>query len=191
MAEKKIGEGKAALLGFEVLELSGGVLSETTRSETEVVSGAYDNVTHQRNVTSKVTRYQTIMLREDDGTEHAAELVNMILPCREGQRITLWRLGQGGWFRAVNHNTRQQVISSDLGSAVFPWGWAILAGLVTFFVLLSMNPYEGIDWLGVSVLMAAGGYGVGFLVGAIMTAQRKSAIQALVRRNGSAQPSPG
>lgn len=194
MSESKIGEGKAALLSFAIYELSGEVLGENTRSETEVSSGAYDAVSRQRTVTSTVTRYQTIMLRADDGTEHAVELKNMILPCREGQRVTLWRLGQGLWFRGVNHNTRQKVGNPDLGSELFAWGTAILAGLATFLILMRMNRYPGeitMDWLGISVFMAVGGFLVGWAVGAGMASRRKAAIVALVAQRESGRQASG
>ncbi len=194
MTAKKIGEGKAALLSFAVYELSGEVLSENTRSEVEVSSGAYDAVSQQRTVTSKTTRYQTIMLRKDDGTEHAVELKNMLLPCSAGQRVTLWRLGRGMWFRAVNHNTRQQVGNPDLGSELFAFGSAVFAGLATFLVLMRMNPYPGeitMDWIGISVFMAVGGFLVGWAVGAIMASKRKAAIIALVAQRESGQQSGG
>ncbi|OOG27570.1 hypothetical protein B1C78_03625 [Thioalkalivibrio denitrificans] len=190
MAAKKIGEGKAAQFTYEVYELSGEVQSETTRSETEVTGqihgggGPYSYV--QGRIKSKTTRYQTIMLREDDGTEHAIELVNMVLPCTAGQRVTLWRLGGGVWFRGVNRNTQQTVARSDLGKVLFAWIPAILAGIGTFLVLLTMNTADDtIDWLGFTVFMAVGGYGVGWVVGTVMGSKRKSAIHAVAaQRDG-------
>ena len=114
MPVAKIAEGRTLLKKFVIYELTGVVQSETTRSETEVTGQIYGGGTAsayggtnpvQGSIKSKTTRYQTVYLKDDGDSEHAAELVDLVVPCREGHRITLWRLGPNRWIKALNDGT--------------------------------------------------------------------------------------
>jgi hypothetical protein len=93
MPIQKAYEGKKLMYKFVVYKLSGTVQSENTRSETEVSGNIYGGGTNSTygttapvrgEIKSETIRYQTIFLKEDDGTEHALELKDLVVPCREG-----------------------------------------------------------------------------------------------------------
>ncbi|VAV98255.1 hypothetical protein MNBD_ALPHA02-2430, partial [hydrothermal vent metagenome] len=101
---KTIASGKTIFLPYRVTELTGEVVSETNRSETSV--HGHINRKSGGTISSTTTDYQTIYIKDDEGNEHAPTLVDMTLPCREGQRVTLWGINNGWWFEAYNHNTK-------------------------------------------------------------------------------------
>src|SRR5690606_6687299 len=119
MPIQKAYEGKKLMHKFVVYKLSGTVQSENTRSETEVSGKIYGGGTNstygttapvQGEIKSETIRYQTIFLKEDDGTEHALELKDLVVPCREGHKLSLWRLGGDLWFQGNNETTNQVYI---------------------------------------------------------------------------------
>ena len=129
MPIQKSYEGKKLLYKFVVYRISGTVLSENTRSETEVSGKIYGGGTNstygttapvQGEIKSETTRFQTIYLKEDNGPEHAIELVDLVVPCREGHKLTLWRLGNSLWFQARNETTNQSYTYSKLKKLVYP-----------------------------------------------------------------------
>lgn len=131
MSLTQIAEGRTLMWKFSVHELTGVVQSETTRSETEVTGHAYGGRTDgTTKIESKTTRYQTIYLKEDDGTEHAVELIDLVVPCREGHRLTLWRMGENLWFRVVNHDTGQDLTHGGLMKLMFPKGLYFTTGIL-------------------------------------------------------------
>lgn len=136
---EKIAGGTAIMKNYALYELSGTVQSENTRSETNVSSTSDGQGKGGQKVRSHTTRYQTIYLKGDDGTEHAAELVDLIIPCREGHSLTLWGINQGSWFEGINHTTKQAYKSKKtLNKFTFPMktvNWALLP----VFVLLWMR----------------------------------------------------
>lgn len=101
---KTITTGKTIFLPYRICELTGEVVSETNRSETHV--HGHINRNNGGTISSSTTDYQTIYLKDDEGNEHAPTLVDMTIPCREGQRVTLWGINDGWWFEAYNHNTK-------------------------------------------------------------------------------------
>ncbi|MEZ5759375.1 MAG: hypothetical protein R3D86_14230 [Emcibacteraceae bacterium] len=129
MSIQKIHEGKKLFYSFAIYKLSGTVLSENTRSETEVSGKIYGGGTNstygttapvQGKIESKTTRYQTIYLREDNGAEHAIELVDLVVGCREGHKLTLWRLGDNLWFQVENHTTNQTFRYNGFKKMMYP-----------------------------------------------------------------------
>jgi len=109
---KKIAEGTTVMKNYEVYELSGTVKSETTRSETSVSGHVPSrNSNMAGNISSRTTTFQTIYLNGNDGKEHAAELVDLIIPCTEGHKLTLWAVNGSAWFEGKNHTTEQHVSS--------------------------------------------------------------------------------
>lgn len=142
MPMEKCHEGRKLLYKFAVSSLSGTVLGATTRSETTVsgkIHGGGANSTYgtvapvQGKIESKTTRYQTIFLRDDDGCEHTIELVDLLVPCREGHKLTLWRLGKGPWIQARNQSTNQVYRYGKLNKMLYPkiayFGIGILFGI--------------------------------------------------------------
>lgn len=126
---EKCHEGRKLLYKFAVSRLSGTVLGETTRSETTVSGKIYGGGTNstygtvapvQGTIESETTRYQTVFLRDDDGSEHAIELVDLLVPCREGHKLTLWRLGKDLWVQARNQSTNQVYRYGKLKKLLYP-----------------------------------------------------------------------
>ncbi len=109
---KIIAQGTAVLQDYAVYELSGVVKSETTRSETSV-SGHIPsgNSNMAGSISSRTTRFQTIYFQGENGKEHAAELIDLIIPCTEGHHLTLWGVNKGFWFEGQNHTTDQSANS--------------------------------------------------------------------------------
>lgn len=105
---KTIKHGKAFFLDYTIVELQGTVLSESNRSETYVSGSGTTNpnissASHST-ISSTTTRYQTIYLKEDNGTEHAIRLVDCIVDCREGHKLTLLGIKDTHlWFKITNH----------------------------------------------------------------------------------------
>lgn len=122
MPIQKACEGKKLLYKFVVYKLSGTVLSENTRSETEVSGKVYgpNSLTPGGEIKSQTTRYQNIYLKEDDGAEHALELKDLVVACREGHKLTLWRLEDDLWFKGDNETTNQTYTYDKLKKLVYP-----------------------------------------------------------------------
>jgi len=142
---KQIAEGTALGARYEIFARTGTVDSSETRAETEVtgnVSGGggvsgYSAPVSGR-VQSKTTRYQNIYLTDDDGIEHNIELVNFLVPCKQGHKLTMLGIAPGGsdtgaYFRAYNHNTREHcnhpkgVISTMFPRKIFMGAMGLLA----------------------------------------------------------------
>lgn len=152
---KTIASGQALGVAYHVCARSGVVEGTETRSETEVsgsisggggmtVQGTGASAPVSGRVESKTTRYQTIFLKEDDGDEHTIELVDFLVPCKEGQRLTMFvlKLGKnmfGPHVHAFNHNARQHYEDiAGIRSAMFPWKVFMgSVGAVAALVLLS------------------------------------------------------
>lgn len=129
MPIQKAHEGKKLMYKFVVYKISGTVGSENTRSETAVSGKIYGGGTNstygttapvQGEIKSTTTRYQTIFLKEDDGSEHVLELRDLVVPCREGHKLTLWRLGEDLWFHGKNETTNQAYTYDKLNKLLFP-----------------------------------------------------------------------
>lgn len=142
-------EGRKLLYKFVVRKLSGTVRGETTRSETTVsgkIYGGGTNTTYgtvapvQGKIESETTRYQTIYLQEDDGSEHAIELVDLVVPCREGHTLTLWRLGKDLWFQVRNQSTNQLYKYGKLKKRLYPKVAYFTIGIL--FGIYAVDPNE-------------------------------------------------
>ena len=120
---KRIAEGKTLGSKYEIRVRTGTVNATETRSETEVTGsisggGGYSSggtgftSPVSGSVQSRTTRYQNLFITDDDGKEHTVELVDFLVPCKEGHKLSLFLLFTGGsdfgsYFRAYNHNTGQ------------------------------------------------------------------------------------
>jgi hypothetical protein len=187
----KIAEGRTLLRKFVIHELTGAVQSETTRSETEVTGHIYGGGTAstyggtmpvQGKIESKTTRYQTIYLQDEEGSEHAAELVNLVVPCREGHRLTLWRLGPRLWFQALNHTTGQTFTAKALWSVLSPKVFIGVLGTVLGLIFLDSDT-TGIMCCFSLVVSLLIGLVIAMIPGAIITFLRVRAVQRAVSQN--------
>lgn len=152
MPIQKAYEGKKLMYRFVVYKLSGTVQSENTRSETEVSGKIYGGGTNstygttapvQGEVKSETIRYQTIFLKEDDGTEHALELKDLVVPCREGHKLTLWRLGDDLFFHGKNETTNQAYTYGKLRKLVYPKVLYFVFGILFGIYVVDQNHTGG------------------------------------------------
>jgi hypothetical protein len=51
-------------------------------------------------VSSQTTTFQTIYFEGEDGKEQAVELVDLIIPCTQKHKLTLWGVNKSAWFKA-------------------------------------------------------------------------------------------
>lgn len=186
---KKVAEGKALGSSYEVHVRTGTVNGTETRSETEVTGsvsggGGYSSggtgftAPVSGSVQSKTTRYQTMFLTDEEGKEHTVELVDFLVPCKEGHKLSLFLLTTGGseygsYFRAFNHNTKQHYQHGKaIRSEMFPARiFMIVAALFVAWVFFVAVSADGNSFgEAVFVTLLAGGAGVGLLwvVGAIL-----------------------
>lgn len=157
MAEK-IASGEAFGTKYEVFMRSGTVDSTDTRSETEVtgsvsggggfsVGGTGGNAPVSGSVESRTTRFQNIYLTDGGGKEHVVQLVDFLVPCKEGHKLSLFFVKTGGrelghYFHAYNHNTGQHYEDgAALRGEMFPK--LILAGAVAIVAIMSWNSFSG------------------------------------------------
>ena len=169
---KKIAEGSALLRKFALYEVSGTVIKEVTRSETETTgSVSTPDLAHRLapnmslpvkgKIKSKTTRYQVIHLKDGDGNRSVVELVDFLVPCAEGDEVSVWGVKEGAWFAARNLSTRRSYRKRfGATSALYPFaahvglaallavplwndmaaskpgdtGFAIFAALITFVI---------------------------------------------------------
>jgi len=167
----EIANGTALGLPYTVHARTGTVDSAETRAETEVsgsIAGGggssyagtgYSAPVHG-SIQSKTTRYQTIFLTDDDGLEHNIQLVNFLVPCKQGQKLTLLLVGPasddcGQYFRAYNHNTRDHsTYAKAITSALFPRkSFMIALALIGLFVLY--NAMADTETVGGGLFLAA------------------------------------
>lgn len=154
---RQIASGDAFGKKYEVYVRSGAVEGTEIRAETEVrgqisggggltVGGSGGNAPVSGQVESRTTRYQNIYLTDEEGVEHAIELVDFVVPCKQGQKLSLFLVAgagsdRGAWFHAYNHNTRQHYrCGPALRGEMFP-KW-ILAGLLALVVVMTWNAFS-------------------------------------------------
>jgi hypothetical protein len=176
---KQIAEGTALGASYNIYARTGTVDSTDTRSETEVTGnvsggGGYTSggtgfsAPVTGSIRSKTTRYQNIFLTDEDGVEHNVSLVNFLVPCKEGHKLTLLLLTSGGsdsgsYFRAYNHNTREHCNHPKaVTSEMFPWTIFMIAMAAIAAIMLFMgfsdsdSTIGGILFLTILVLVLAG-----------------------------------
>jgi len=167
---KEITSGNALGARYRIQARTGTVDSTETRAETEVTGdisggGGYSaggtGITNpvRGSVRSKTTRYQSIFLTDEDGVEHNIQLVDFLVPCKEGHKLTLLDIG-GEYFRAYNHNTRQHCNHpKGVVSAMFPWLVVMIAmgvlALGLLFKLFTDNSVSFGEALIMSVIILA------------------------------------
>lgn len=148
---KQIADRVALLRKFAVFEASGVVIKEVTRSETET-SGSIDTedgIAQKVNpymsrrtkgrVTSTTTRYQTIHLKDEDGTRQVIDLVDFVVPCVEGDQVRFWGLGDDQWIAAENRSTGKRYRSmGGARQALHPRRGHILATALLVLLVLGL-----------------------------------------------------
>ena len=141
---KKIASGSVIGRDYHIHVRTGVVESSETRAETEVKgnisggggysSGGYGSSNPvSGSIESKTTRFQNIFLKDEDGDDHVIELVDFLIPCKEGQKLSLFIVKSGGslrgpYFRAYNHNTREHYENTKaVSSEMFPMRKLVMA----------------------------------------------------------------
>lgn len=195
---KKVAEGVALGLQYEIYDRTGVVTHTETRSETEVEGsisggGGYSSggtgyqAPVSGSIASKTTRFQNIFLSDGEGKEHTIELQNFLIPCKPDHKLTMFLLTSGGkdtgsYFSAYNHNTRETYDHPKaIRSEMFPTrSFTIL--LVISFVLLFITMIGEPDssFLGTLFLSALGTglIGIpGWLIGATVGFYRSMLVR--------------
>lgn len=185
----QVAQGQTLGASWEIRVRSGTVDSTDTRSETEVsgsfgggggvtVGGTGGNMPVSGQVKSKTTRYQNIYLTDEDGKEHAIELVDFLIPCKQGHKLSLFLLFTGGsdfgsYFRAYNHNTGQHYeYGKAVRSELFPNRVFMLATGIVGALMLMSGFSDGDAGLGevllLTALVTAMAAGVFWVIGSIV-----------------------
>ena len=190
--------GKKLMYKFTVFKLSGTVLSENTRSETEVSGKVYGGGTNstygttapvQGKIESKTTRYQSIFLKDDDGAEHAVELVDLVVPCREGHRLTLWRLGDDLWFKAQNETTAQSYTYEKLSKLMYPKVTYFVFGIL-FGIYVVDQDLEGGAYFMSFLFTTLIGFAIATIPCGMIASARKNAVLEATNMPGMALAEP-
>ena len=192
---KKIADGVALFKKFSLYEVSGEVESETTRTETEVHGEIPSNQgPFAGRIETKTTRYQTIFLKDEDGGSHAVRLVDFVIPCREGHKLTVRGADKRLWFDVLNQSTGETFENgSGLAKYAFPdlvvyGGTAGAAGLTLLALLFSEGGMGERIFFGLiaGLIIGAVVFGLlwvpGRIVASMRAAQMKSALKQAVAR---------
>lgn len=188
---KKIADGAALFKKYGLYEVTGAVEGETTRAETEVRGEIPSNSgPFAGRIESKTTRYQTIYLKDDDGGKYAVELVDFVIPCREGHKLTVRGADKRLWFDVTNHSTGQAFEDgAGLAKYAFPnlvvFGAAIGAAALTFLALLMSEGGLGERlFFGVIAGLILGGivFGVLWVPGRIVASMRAAQIKGRLKQ---------
>ncbi len=195
---RRIAEGKAIGSQYEIRVRTGTVNGTETRSETEVTGsisggGGYASggtgytAPVSGSVQSKTTRYQTMFLTDEEGREHTVELVDFLVPCKEGHKLSLFLLMTGGanvgsYFRAYNHNTGQHYEHTKaVRSEMFPWkiftALTALLAVWIFFIGISEDGNGFGEVLFITVIVTAIGGGLLWVVGAVLAFIRSLGVR--------------
>ncbi len=195
---KKIASGAALGVEYHIHDRVGTIEGTDTRSETEVtgsVSGGggfssggtgFTNPV-SGSIQSKTTNYQNVYLKDEEGDEHTIELVDFLVPCKQGHKVSFFVVKTGtdrygAIFHAYNFNTRQHYDhAKSLRSHLFPTKWFMIAlaaiGGISFLTLLgdSQTSFWGAIGLTIVVLLIAGG--ILWVAGSILGALRAAAVR--------------
>ena len=166
MWSEKLTEGSALGLGYELYAHTGVVKGSDSRSETRV-EGSYTGGTTTDYgdgwrvstpghgfVTSTTTNFQNIYLTDDEGKDHVCQLVDFLVPCVEGQKVTMYMVAKRGkksgtYFSAANQSTRERYNhTKGARSELFPW-LSFLAALGVMLVWAFISIYGEKDTSGV------------------------------------------
>lgn len=115
---------------LQLYSTTGIVASTNTRSETEITGSGGGGVPNVHpgssqsspvhfNIESSTTRYQELFLIDEENKEHAYNFEDFMVPCREGNLLTvIWGIKQGKdrgpYFAAYNHDTQEISYDNDI-----------------------------------------------------------------------------
>lgn len=193
---KKIADGVALYKKYSLFEVTGEVESESTRAETEVRGEIPSNQgPFAGRIESKTTRYQTIYLKDDDGGQYAVELVDFVIPCRAGHKLTVRGEDKRMWFDVTNHSTGQSFENgSGLAKYAFPdlivfGGAAGAAGLVLLVIMLGEGGLGERVFLGLigGGIVGAIVFGVLWVIGRIVASMRAAQIRGKLKQSVGAR----
>ncbi|QNN23377.1 hypothetical protein HED60_14185 [Planctomycetales bacterium ZRK34] len=171
MWSDKLTEGSALGVGYEIYAHTGVVKHTDTRSETSVEGSFTGGTTTNYGggvsvsqpghgyVSSKTTNFQNIYLTDDEGNDHTVHLVDFLVACAAGHKLTMYMMakpgkGSGTYFKAVNVNTRERYDhGKGARSELFPWRlWMGITGAFIALVFLSSIGGEDATFWGTVVL---------------------------------------
>jgi hypothetical protein len=128
---------------FDLYGVTGEVLAEKTYTTTSTSGGGSvqnpDGSFSSSPVTTTTTTHDQLVLRDDDGTEHAVHVTDTHLVVRPGHRLSvLWGARppskSGPYVAIYNHDTRvRDHVRSGMGTLVRPW-----PGIKTAIFFLSL-----------------------------------------------------
>lgn len=195
---KKIASGNTLGVSYTVNDRTGTIEGSETRAETEVTGnvsggGGYSSggtgftAPVSGSVQSKTTRYQNIYLKDEDGDDHTIDLVDFLVPCKEGHKVTFFIAKSAGravgpYFYAYNHNTREHYAHDRaLRSELFPTMWFMIAlGIIGVLAFMANMNESDSTFLGSIVLalfaMLLGG-AVLWVLGSILGMIRGRAVK--------------
>ncbi|PQA87452.1 hypothetical protein [Hyphococcus luteus] len=188
---KKIGDGIAIFKKYSLFEVTGEVESETTRAETEVRGEIPSNQgPFAGRISSKTTRYQTIYLKDDDGGQYAVNLVDFVIPCREGHKLVVRGADKNLWFDVTNENTGEAYEDgSGLAKYAFPdlvvfGGAGVVAALVLLMIMMSEGGFGEKLFFGVLGGGVSGAvvFGLLWVPGRIVASMRAAQIKAKLKQ---------
>ncbi len=144
--KKKIAEGKALGLKYEIFDNS-GIIDHIEFSEDMIYiapnSGRHIRVPELDHYPFHMNRQQKLQLQ---GEQDKIELHDMDAIGNNGQKLTLFLLThgknhRGSYFSSLNHNTRQTTTnSSSMRAQLYPWVtvWSLFfVAMVAFFYNIS------------------------------------------------------
>lgn len=167
---KSIAKGYSLGLGYEIFARTGTVQSSENEVET-TFEHSYDHNTGRSQTFSKSTHWQTIFIKDEEGTEHSVVLKNLTIPCRDGHKVTAFFAKSGGkklgfYFMLRNHNTRDMDCNNGMiRSVMFPWITVVL--LMVAYVVYMIKDEMGSQGssLGEALIVTAlGALFVGFIL---------------------------
>ncbi|GEM_PF-2203477 len=191
---EQVAQGKTLFTSYSIHAITGEVMGVKTRSETETsgtisgghgmnVGGTGASSPVRGSIETKTTRFQSLFLKDDAGKEHSIELVNYLVPCREGHKLTLLSLHTGSnsagrYIHAYNHNTDQHVENDGAAAkSMFPMLMLLAAvALLGFFVFRSVSADPNNDGFEVLAMtfIATGLGGLALYAGAHVIAMIKA-----------------
>jgi hypothetical protein len=141
---------------------SGVVLSEKKWTTTQISGGGGGGYVQngsgyvtQNPIQSTTTTHDQLLVKVEDGSEHAVQIAGANLAVREGHRVSLiWGISRGKstgpYVGIYNHDTRQmnpieQQFRALIGPKPFAARWLVVYGVL---LVLCFTPLAGLSFLG-------------------------------------------
>lgn len=185
-AEKSIAQLSTLTGNYDLKILTGVVADANTRSVTQV----YGN---DGNVGSTTTTHTGLFLVDREGVEHAVQLVNLDVPCRPGNIISMISAeGAHNWrIAAYNHSSRRLAYADGALGHILGrrrvyyaiWGAVILLAVLVYW-MSGQTLHGEADWSGLFLFVPGGWLVGGILTNIVTPLYAKARIAAF--KNGAA-----